>query len=60
MVENKDYITPEAEKRLLFLRNAMLVEPEVCVEKAKYTTETFRKQKNIQLNTDAQWHWKIY
>ena len=31
MVENKDYITPEAEKRLLFLRNAMLVEPEVCV-----------------------------
>ena len=43
MVENKDYITPEAEKRLLFLRNAMLVEPEVCVEKAKYTTETFRE-----------------
>lgn len=42
-MENKDYITPEAEKRLLFLRNAMLVEPEVCVEKAKYTTETFRE-----------------
>lgn len=36
------HLTDEAEKRLLFLRNAMLVKPEVCIEKAKYTTETFR------------------
>ena len=42
MSERKDYITPQAEERLQYLRNAMLIEPQVCVEKAKYTTETFR------------------
>ena len=35
-------MTPKAEARVQRLRNSMLVEPRVCVEKAKYTTEAFR------------------
>lgn len=35
-------LTQKAERRIQVLRQNMLVEPQVCVEKAKYTTESFR------------------
>lgn len=44
------HVSDRAEKRLLFLRNEMLVTPEVCVEKAKYTTESFRRTEGAPIH----------
>lgn len=38
-----NHLTKESEEHLIFLRNELLCTPEVCIEKAKYTTEAFRK-----------------
>ena len=35
-------LSPARLERINTLRNNMLVEPQVCVEKALYTTESFR------------------
>ncbi|MGN1413970.1 MAG: glycyl radical protein [Anaerovoracaceae bacterium] len=37
------HLTDAAEQRLLFLRNEMLTTPEVCIQKAKYTTESYKQ-----------------
>lgn len=44
------HLTDQAEKRLLSLRNEMLVTPEVCVQKAKYTTEFFRRTEGAPIH----------
>ena len=44
------HLTDQAEKRLLSLRNEMLVTPEVCVQKAKYTTESFRRTEGAPIH----------
>lgn len=45
-----EHLTKSAEERLVFLRNEMLVTPEVCVQKAKYTTESFRSTEGAPIH----------
>ena len=53
-------LSPSQLRRIKTLRENMLVEPQVCVEKAKYTTEAFRATEGARLNIGVPERWTTF